>query len=159
MSKTIHEIESEIIEEFELFDDWMDKYKYIIEMGQDLKSISDEHKIDENIVRGCQSQVWLLPSQEGDKIHFEADSDAIITKGLVGLLTRVLSDQKPDDILNAELGFIDAIGLRDHLSPTRSNGLNAMIKKMRMYAFAYGRREAGGEARSEKREARQENSD
>jgi cysteine desulfuration protein SufE len=143
MAKPIHEIESEIIEEFELFDDWMDKYKYIIEMGQELPGISDDHKIDDNIVRGCQSQVWLLPSRDGDSIHFEADSDAIITKGLVGLLTRVLSDQKPEDILNAELKFIDEIGLREHLSPTRSNGLNAMIKKMRMYAFAYQSQEAG----------------
>lgn len=137
MSKPIHEIEAEIIEEFELFDDWMDKYKYIIEMGQDVKGLPDADKIDENIVRGCQSQVWLVPSQDGETVHFEADSDAIITKGLVGLLTRVLTDQKPDDILNAELKFIDAIGLREHLSPTRSNGLNAMIKKMRMYALAY----------------------
>lgn len=152
MSKSIHEIEAEIIEEFELFDDWMDKYKYIIEMGQDLKGLAPADQIDENIVRGCQSQVWLLPSQEGEKIHFEADSDAIITKGLVGLLTRVLTDQKPDDILHAELGFIDAIGLREHLSPTRSNGLNAMIKKMRLYAFAYKTKEATSEIRDERSE-------
>ncbi len=147
MSKPIHEIEAEIIEEFELFDDWMDKYKYIIEMGQDLKGLPEADKVDDNIVRGCQSQVWLVPSQKGEMIHFEADSDAIITKGLVGLLTRVLTDQRPEDILHAELKFIDAIGLREHLSPTRSNGLNAMIKKMKMYAFAYERREAGGEIR------------
>jgi len=137
MSKSIAEIEAEIIDEFALFDDWMDKYKYIIEMGQDLPGLPTEHKVDDNIVRGCQSQVWLVPSEAGGEVHFEADSDAIITKGLVGLLTRVLSDQKPADILHAELQFIDEIGLREHLSPTRSNGLNAMIKKMKMYALAY----------------------
>jgi cysteine desulfuration protein SufE len=147
MSKPITEIEAEIIEEFEMFDDWMDRYKYIIEMGQSLPTLDEQFKTDDHIVRGCQSQVWLEAHNEGEQVCFGADSDAIITKGLIALLTRVLSGHSPDDILNARLDFVNKIGLHEHLSPTRSNGLNAMIKKMKMYALAY-KAKAEGQASS-----------
>ncbi|MEL6676293.1 MAG: SufE family protein [Bacteroidota bacterium] len=137
MAQAIQEIEQEIVEEFALFDDWMDKYQYIIEMGQELQGLPEPDKVDENIVRGCQSQVWLTANLEGEAVVFEADSDAIITKGLIGMLVRVFSGQQPSAILNARLDFVDQIGIREHLSPTRSNGLNAMIKKMKMYALAF----------------------
>lgn len=147
MSKPIAEIEAEIIEEFEMFDDWMDRYKYIIEMGQSLPTLDEQFKTDDHIVRGCQSQVWLEAHNEGEQVCFGADSDAIITKGLIALLTRVLSGHSPDEILNARLDFVNQIGLHEHLSPTRSNGLNAMIKKMKMYALAY-KAKAKGQASS-----------
>ena len=132
----IKEIEESIIEEFSLYDDWMGKYEFIIELGKSLPLIQEKYKTDENLVRGCQSRVWLYAETEGDKIIFTADSDAIITKGLISLLIRVLSHQKPDDILSADLSFIDKIGLKEHLSPTRSNGLVSMIKQMKLYALA-----------------------
>lgn len=136
MGQTIKEIEAEIIEEFSFFDDWMDKYQHIIEMGQSLSSLAEDKKTDDNIVHGCQSRVWLSASPQPDQIEYRADSDAIITKGLIAMLIRVLSGQPPQEILNADLAFVDAIGIREHLSPTRSNGLTAMIKQMKYYALA-----------------------
>ena len=136
MSQPIRQIEAELAEEFSYFDDWMDKYQHIIEMGQSLPELEETDKTEENIVHGCQSRVWLVSSTRGDTVEFRADSDAIITKGLIAMLIRVLSGQKPDDILQADLGFVDQVGIRQHLSPTRSNGLNAMIKQMKYYALA-----------------------
>ena len=133
---TIQEIEAELIEEFSFFDDWMDKYQHIIDMGQELPSLEDRSKTEDNIVHGCQSRVWLTSGQESEKVVYRADSDAIITKGLIAMLIRVMSDQTPEDIIKAELNFVDKIGIREHLSPTRSNGLNAMIKQMKYYALA-----------------------
>lgn len=133
----IEETEQKIIEEFEHFDDWIDKYNYLIELGKSLPLIDTVYKTNNYIITGCQSQVWLHASLEGDKVIFKADSDAIITKGIVGLLIRVLSGQSCDDIINAKLDFIDKIGLREHLSPTRSNGLNSMMKQMKLYALAF----------------------
>lgn len=141
MTKGIKEIEAEIVEEFSLFDDWMDKYQYIIEMGQALEGIPDPDKTEDNLVRGCQSQVWLTANAQDEAVRYQADSDAIITKGLIAMLIRVLSGQAPADIVAAELAFVDQIGIRQHLSPTRSNGLNAMIKKMKLYALALQARE------------------
>jgi len=133
----IEEIEQEIINEFEQFDEWLDKYNYLIELGKSLPLIKEEFKTDQYAITGCQSKVWLHASLQNGKVLFEADSDAIITKGIVGLLIRVLSEQKPDEIINAKLDFVDKIGLREHLSPTRSNGLTSMIKQMKFYAFAF----------------------
>jgi len=133
---TITEIENEIIEDFDLFDDWEGKYDYLIGMGKDLPLINEQFKTDEYLVRGCQSRVWLYATHEGNRVFFTADSDAIITKGLVGLMIKVLSGQKAEDITNAELTFIDKIGLKEHLSPNRSNGLASMIKQMKLYAVA-----------------------
>ncbi len=133
----IEEIENEIIEEFSNFDDWMDKYNYIIEYGKNLPKIEEQYKTKSNLIEGCQSQVWLNAELENGKIIFKADSDAIITKGIVGLLIRTLTDQTPDDILNAKLDFVEKIGLKEHLSPTRANGLTAMIKQMKLYALAF----------------------
>ncbi|GET33048.1 Fe-S metabolism protein SufE [Prolixibacter bellariivorans] len=134
---TIEDIQQEIIEEFSVFEDWMDKYAYLIELGNDLEPIDAKYKIDDNLIRGCQSRVWLHPEKDGDKILFEAESDAIIVKGLVALLLRVLSNRSPKEIIDADLHFIDDIGLKQHLSPTRSNGLLAMVKQMKLYALAY----------------------
>jgi cysteine desulfuration protein SufE len=133
----IEEIELEIINEFEQFDEWLDKYNYLIELGKSLPLIADEFKTDQYAIIGCQSKVWLHASLQNETVYFEADSDAIITKGIVGLLIRVLSGQFPDEIINAKLDFVDKIGLREHLSPTRSNGLTSMIKQMKFYAFAF----------------------
>ena len=130
-------IEEEIIDEFSIFDDWMDKYAHLIELGKDLPIIEDALKKDENLIKGCQSRVWLTASLEEGKVIFKADSDAIITKGIVGLLVRVFSNQTPSDIIKNELGFITKIGLKEHLSPTRSNGLVSMIKQMKFYAIAF----------------------
>jgi len=134
---SIEEKEQEIVDEFSMFDDWMDKYEYIIEIGKDLPIIDDKYKIDENLIKGCQSRVWVHADFKDDVIQFTADSDAIITKGIIALLIRVLSNQKAEDILKADLKFIDAIGLQDHLSPTRANGLLGMIKQIKTYALAY----------------------
>jgi len=134
---TISEIEAGIIEEFSVLDDWMDKYDYLIEMGKSLPAISDQYRNDQHVISGCQSKVWLHAEYRDGKVWFTADSDAIITKGIVALLIRALSGQPPMDITDAGLGFIDAIGLREHLSPTRSNGLNAMIKQMKLYATVF----------------------
>ena len=133
---TIKDIEETIVEEFGYYDDWMGKYEFIIELGKSLPLIAEKYKTEENIIKGCQSRVWLHAEAEGDKIVFTADSDAIITKGLISLLIRVLSHQTPDEIINTNLSFIDRIGLKEHLSPTRSNGLVSMIKQMKLYALA-----------------------
>jgi cysteine desulfuration protein SufE len=134
---TIPEIESQIISEFSLFDDWMDKYNYLIEMGKSIPHIDEKYKTNQYVITGCQSQVWLYAELRDGRIFFTADSDAIITKGIVNLLIRVLSCQTPEDILEAKLDFINTIGLREHLSPTRSNGLTSMIKQMKLYAMAF----------------------
>jgi len=134
---TIKEIENQIIEEFALFDDWMDKYNYIIEIGKELPLIDVYYKTPQYLISGCQSQVWLYAEFIDGKVIFTADSDAIITKGIVNLLIKVLSHQTPQDILDANLNYIDQVGLKDHLSPTRSNGLLSMIKQIKMYALAF----------------------
>jgi cysteine desulfuration protein SufE len=134
---SLEEAEQEIIEEFENFDDWMDKYNYIIELGKELPLIDEQYKTPQYLITGCQSQVWLHASEENGKIIFTADSDAIITKGIINLLIRVLSNRTFKEIMDAPLNYIDKIGLKDHLSPTRSNGLLSMIKQMKMYAIAF----------------------
>lgn len=134
---TIEETENEIVDEFSFFSDWTDKYEYLIELGHKLSGFPIDKMTDEFKIKGCQSSVWLVTELDNGKVNFKADSDSTIVKGLIALLIRVLSDQKPDDILNAKLEFIDKIGLRKHLAPTRSNGLGAMIKQMKMYALAY----------------------
>jgi len=134
---TIEEIQDQIIEEFVAFDDWLDRYNYLIELGNDLPPFRDEYRSSENLINGCQSKVWLNADYKDGKVVFEADSDAIIVKGIVALLLRVLSERTPSEILDTELRFIDAIGLTQNLSPTRSNGLLAMVKKMKLYALAY----------------------
>lgn len=133
----ITEIQDSIIEEFSFFDDWTEKYKHIIEIGKELAVLPDEHKINENKVKGCQSTVWLHTYLDGERLFFEADSDAAIVKGLVSLLVRIYSGQHPDEIINSNLYFIDKIEMRQHLSPNRSNGLAAMVKQMKFYALAY----------------------
>lgn len=133
---TIKEIQEEIIDEFSMFDDWMERYEYIIDLGKSLPIIDAQYKLDENLINGCQSKVWLYSELENDTIKFTADSDAILTKGIVALLLRVYSGQKPKDILTAETRFIDEIGLKEHLSPTRANGLVSMVKQIKMYAIA-----------------------
>ena len=135
--KTIEEIEREIIEEFSLFDSWDDKYEYIIDLGKKLPQLEDKYKIDENRVRGCQSTVYLVADYKDGKILYKAESDAVIVKGLISMLIRVLSGQKPDDIISAPLNFIREIGMMTHLAQTRSNGLLAMVKQMKNYALAY----------------------
>ena len=137
VNKTIEEIEEEIVEEFSLFDSWDDKYEYIIDLGKKLAPLEDKHKLDENKVRGCQSTVWLVADYEGGKIFYKADSDAVIVKGLISMLIRVLSGQPADKIVNAKLDFINKIGMTSHLAQTRSNGLLAMVKQMKNYALAF----------------------
>ncbi len=134
---TIKEIQDEIVEEFSMFDDWMQRYEYIIELGKNLPLINEEFKTEENIIKGCQSKVWLQGEKQGDTVVFTADSDAILTKGIIAILIRVFSHQKPADILEADMDFIDEIGLKEHLSPTRANGLVSMIKNIKMYALAF----------------------
>ena len=133
----IQEVEQQIIEEFDLFEDWMDKYNYIIELGKELPLIDPKYKTQQYLIVGCQSQVWLYASYENGIITFTADSDAIITKGIVNLLIRVLSGRTPKEIMEAPLNYLDQIGIKNHLSPTRSNGLASMIKQMKMYAIAF----------------------
>ena len=134
---TIKEIQEEIIDEFSMFEDWMERYEYMIELGKSLPMIKDEFKTDSNLISGCQSKVWLHSEIDGDKIKFTADSDAILTKGIVALLLRVFNNQKPKEILDADLYFVDKIGLKEHLSPTRANGLVSMIKQIKLYALAF----------------------
>ena len=134
---TINEIQDEIIEEFSGFDDWMDKYQLLIDLGNEQAPLDEKYKTEQNLIDGCQSRVWLQADYEDGKIHFMAESDALIVKGIVSLLIRVLSDHAPQEILDADLYFIDEIGLKEHLSPTRSNGLVAMVKQMRVYALAF----------------------
>lgn len=141
MNTSINEIQDEIIDEFSGFSDWMDKYAYIIEMGNSLPPLDEKLKTPGNLIEGCQSRVWLNAVCEDGRVRFEADSDAIIVKGIISMLIRVLSGQTPDDILSADLYFIERIGLHDHLSPTRSNGLVAMVKQIKMYALAYKTKE------------------
>ena len=135
--KTINEIQDEIVEEFSDFDDWMDKYQLLIDLGSEQEPIDEKYKNEQNLIDGCQSRVWLQADLVYGKIIFQAESDALIVKGIVTLLIKVLSGHTPDEILNADLYFIEKIGLKEHLSPTRSNGLLAMIKQMRMYALAF----------------------
>lgn len=139
---TIEEIQQEVIEEFSDYDDWMDKYQLLIDIGSEQEPLPEKYKVESNLIDGCQSRVWLQAdlTPEG-KIHFQAESDALIVKGLVTLLIRVLDNQTPEDILSADIHFIDDIGLREHLSPTRSNGLLAMLKQMKLYAIAFGEAE------------------
>ncbi len=134
---TIKEIQDEIIDEFALFDEWMDKYEHIIELGKDLPIIEEENKKEENLIKGCQSRVWLQADLVDGKIVFTADSDAIITKGIIALMIRVFSNHTPKEIAEADLFFIDQIGLKEHLSPTRSNGLVSMVKQIKMYSIAF----------------------
>jgi cysteine desulfuration protein SufE len=134
---TIRKIENEIVEEFELFDDWSSKYEYIIELGQKLPVLDEKYKTEENKIKGCQSSVWLNAYEKDGKIIFEADSDSTFVKGEIALLVRVLSNQPPEEILNADLKFLDTIGLRQHIAVTRANGLANMIKQMKAYALAY----------------------
>ena len=133
---TIKEIQEEIIDEFSMFDDWMGRYEYIIDLGKSLPLINDTYKLDENLIKGCQSKVWLYSELKEDTISFTADSDAILTKGIVALLLRVYSNQTPQAIIEAKTDFIDEIGLKEHLSPTRANGLVSMVKQIKMYAIA-----------------------
>jgi cysteine desulfuration protein SufE len=134
---TIPDIQADIIDEFSLFDDWMQRYEYIIDLGKSLPLIDEQYKTEDNIIKGCQSKVWVHGELIEDKIVFTADSDAILTKGIIAILIRVFSNQKATDILDANTDFIDAIGLKEHLSPTRANGLVSMIKQIKMYALAF----------------------
>lgn len=133
----IEEKQDRIVRQFELLGDWPERYKYIIKLGQKLEPLDEEHKVEENLVRGCQSQVWLVTEQDEDKVIFKADSDAAITKGLVAMLVNFYSGESPDTILQTDPKFIDKIGMQQHLSPTRSNGLASMVKQMKIYAMAY----------------------
>ena len=134
---TIKESQEEIVEEFALFDEWMDKYEHLIELGKDLPIIEEEHKKEENLIKGCQSRVWLYAEMNNENIIFTADSDAIITKGIIALMIRVFSNHSPTEISDSDLFFIDQIGLKEHLSPTRSNGLVSMVKQIKMYSIAF----------------------
>lgn len=133
----IKEIQDEIIDEFSMFDEWDERYQYVIDLGKSLPLIEEEYKTEDNIIKGCQSKVWLHAEENGDNVVFTADSDAILTKGLIAIMIRVFSNQKPEDILQADTAFIDEIGLKEHLSPTRANGLVSMIKQIKMYALAF----------------------
>ncbi len=137
---TIQEIQADIIDEFSMFDDWMQRYEFIIDLGKSLPLIEGQYKTEDNIIQGCQSKVWVHGELAEDKIVFTADSDAILTKGIIAILIRVFSNQKPADILEANTDFIDEIGLKEHLSPTRANGLVSMIKQIKMYALAYSQK-------------------
>lgn len=134
---TIQGLQEEIIEEFSMFEDWMQRYEYIIELGKSLPVIQDDYKTEDNIIKGCQSKVWLHAESKGENLYFTADSDAILTKGIIAILIRVFSGQKATDILDADTSFVDEIGLKEHLSATRANGLVSMIKQIKMYALAY----------------------
>lgn len=133
----IQEIQEEIIDEFSMFDDWMQRYEYMIDLGKSLPLIDDQFKTDDYIIKGCQSKVWVHADMKDGEIHFTADSDAIITKGIIAILIRTFSGQAPQDIIDADTAFIDQIGLKEHLSPTRANGLVSMIKQLKLYAIAY----------------------
>lgn len=134
---SIEDIQNEIIEEFAMFEDWEERYQYMIDLGKDLPLINDAYKTDNNIIKGCQSKVWVHAEMNENKIDFTADSDAIITKGIIAILIRTFSNQNPKDIIDANTDFIDKIGLKEHLSPTRANGLVSMIKQLKLYAIAY----------------------
>ena len=134
---TINEAQDELIEDFELFDDWDSKYEYIIDLGKQFPALKEQYKTEENIIRGCQSRVWLNAYMDGDLLKFEADSDAVITRGLIGMLVKVLSGHTPEEIASADLYFMERVGLHQHLAQTRSNGLASMLKQMRAYGIAY----------------------
>ena len=134
---TIQEIQDEIVDEFSMFEDWMQRYEYIIDLGKSMPLIDEQFKTEDNIIKGCQSKVWVHAEQEGEKVVFTSDSDAILTKGIIAILIRAFSNQKAADILEANTDFIDKIGLKEHLSPTRANGLVSMVKKIKMYALAF----------------------
>lgn len=134
---SIQQIQDEIVDEFSIFEDWMQRYEYMIELGKSLPLIKEQYKTDDNIIKGCQSRVWVHAELEGDNLVFTADSDAIITKGIIAILIRTFSHQKPQDIIDANTTYIDEIGLKEHLSPTRANGLVSMIKQLKLYAVAY----------------------
>ena len=138
---TINEVQDEIIEEFSMFDDWMDRYALLIELGNSLEKLDDKYKVEDNLIVGCQSRVWLYAEYTDGRIVFKAESDAVIVKGIIALLIKVLSGRTPDEIINTDLYFIEKIGLKENLSPTRSNGLVSMIKQMRFYAMAYKAKE------------------
>ena len=138
---TIKEIQEEIIDEFSMFEDWMERYEYIIDLGKSIPLIDREHKRDENLIKGCQSKVWLYAEEKNGQIVYTADSDAILTKGIISLLLRAFSNHSPSEILEADSSFIDQIGLKEHLSPTRANGLVSMIKQIKLYAIAYQSKE------------------
>ncbi len=142
---TLAQTQQDLIDEFAMFSDWQDRYEHLIELGKDLPLIAPEHKTDDNLVRGCQSRVWLHAASQNGLVHFTADSDAMITKGIVALLVRVFNDRTPQEILGASTEFIDKIGLRAHLSPNRANGLSAMIDQMKRYALAYSSTSRQGE--------------
>ncbi|MCF0159346.1 MAG: SufE family protein [Bacteroidaceae bacterium] len=135
--KTINELQDEIVEEFADLDDWMDKYQLLIDLGNEQQPLPEKYKVEQNLIDGCQSRVWIQCDTKDGRLQFQAESDALIVKGIISLLIKVLNDHTPDEILNADLYFIEQIGLREHLSPTRSNGLLAMVKQMRMYALAF----------------------
>jgi cysteine desulfuration protein SufE len=134
---TIQEIQDQIVDEFSMFEDWMQRYEYIIDLGKSLPLIDEQFKTEDNIIKGCQSKVWVHAEQQGEKVVFTSDSDAILTKGIIAILIRAFSNQKASDILEANTDFIDKIGLKEHLSPTRANGLVSMVKKIKMYALAF----------------------
>lgn len=134
---SIEEIKNDLIDEFSLFEDWEERYQYMIDLGKDLPLIDEQYKTEDNIIKGCQSKVWLHAEMKDNKVLFTADSDAIITKGIIAILIRVFSNQHPKEIIDADTHFIDEIGLKEHLSPTRANGLVSMIKQLKMYAIAY----------------------
>lgn len=134
---SIKDIQEEIVDEFSMFEEWDERYQYVIDLGKSLPLIEEQYKTDDNIIKGCQSKVWLYAEQEDGKVVFTADSDAILTKGLIAIMIRVFSGQKPADILESDTAFVDEIGLKEHLSPTRANGLVSMIKQIKMYALAF----------------------
>lgn len=136
---TIEEIQNEIVEEFSAFDDWMDKYAYLIELGNALSPIDEKYKVEQNTIKGCQSQVWLNADYADGKLYYQGESDALIVKGLVALLLRAVNEQTPKAVMGCDFSFIDTIGLKEHLSPTRSNGLLAMVKQIKLYALAYNK--------------------
>lgn len=140
--KTINELQDEVIEEFSDFDDWMDKYQLLIDLGNEQELLDEKYKTEQNLIDGCQSRVWLQADMEDGNVVFQAESDALIVKGIIALLIKVVSGHTPDEILNSDLYFIEKIGLKEHLSPTRSNGLLAMVKQMRMYALAFKAKQA-----------------
>lgn len=141
---TIEDVQKEIIEEFSVYEDWMDKYAYLIDLGNQLENLDPKEKTDQNLIKGCQSRVWLVAEKNNGKLQFKGESDAVIVKGLVALLLRVVSDRTPKEIAENQLHFIDDLGLKQHLSPTRANGLLAMVKQIKLYAVAYNRLETEG---------------
>jgi cysteine desulfuration protein SufE len=141
---TIQEAQTDIIDEFDMFEDWMEKYEHIITLGKELPLIDEQYKTDDNIIKGCQSKVWLHAELKDNKMNFSADSDAIITKGIIAIMVRAFNNQSPTDVLNADMAFVDKVGLKEHLSPTRANGLVSMIKQMKFYALAFQTKQNNG---------------